>query len=415
MSAAMVHPCGVQAAISQTGVCRFKNLCYLPEQRNFVFFHSVNSTMVGVPRDRFNPALLDLSSVQNHNTQYFNFVDVPSHLSEKLLLGVKLVSKTSLIFNRFHLDNIMHVMHDDLLPLYTTLCMINGGPPQFNVPFDIQLMFADNYEEGNFIALYGLFSAHIPLLRRKMDEMPTTPVCFADVHVGLLKHSTWYQYGFYEPQGPIPQATVTAHDIKHFTQYLTHRISRSHSNHQSESNDLVVLITRKDTRLILNEIDLCLILATHLDKKVLSISLETHSTAEIVNAISRAMLLVGMHGSLMIFAMFLPPGAIILELFPYGVDPERYTPYKTLANIHRLDLIYRSWRNTDRSKTVTHPDRPQDLGGIHHLSAEQQAIIGDSVEVTQHLCCSDPAWLFRIYQDTVIDLDVNFKHNTIWY
>jgi protein O-mannose beta-1,4-N-acetylglucosaminyltransferase len=358
--------------------------------------------MVGIPRDRFDPALLDLSSIENHNAQYFNFIDMPSWASEKLLIGTKIVHTTSLIFNRFHSNNIMHVMHDDLLPLYTTLRMINGETPSSLSPFDIQLMFADNYEDGEFIDLYLKFTNHTPLSRHKMDHIHATSLCFSNVYVGLNKHSTWYQYGFFEPQGPLPHVTVTAQDIKHFTRYFTNQILNIEVGHPK---DLVVLISRKDTRLIVNEMDLCLTLAKHLDKKVISISMETHSMTDIVDSLSRAMLMIGMHGSLMIFSMFLPQGAIVLELFPYGINPEHYTPYKTLAKINGLNLFYRSWSNSDISKTITYPDRSQQLGGIRHLTIEQQTLIENSDEIATHLCCSDPAWLFRINQDTVVNLD----------
>jgi len=72
--------------------------------------------------DRFDPALLDMSTVANHSGQYFNYADVLAMTAEQLLgASTRLVGGTSLIFRRFHPDNLMHVLHDDLLPLYDTL------------------------------------------------------------------------------------------------------------------------------------------------------------------------------------------------------------------------------------------------------------------------------------------------------
>ena len=72
--------------------------------------------------DRFDPTLLDLSTVANHSGQYFNYADVPATAADRLLgSDTRVVDGQSLIFNRFHPGNLMHVLHDDLLPLYDTL------------------------------------------------------------------------------------------------------------------------------------------------------------------------------------------------------------------------------------------------------------------------------------------------------
>ena len=55
-----------------------------------------------------------------------------------------------------------------------------------------------------------------------------------------------------------------------------------------------------------------------------------------VKVLSAADLAIGMHGSMLIMAMFLKPGSGLLELFPFGVPAENYTPYKTLAQLPRL-------------------------------------------------------------------------------
>ena len=58
---------------------------------------------------------------------------------------------------------------------------------------------------------------------------------------------------------------------------------------------------------------------------------------------TRAQLAVGMHGAILALAMFLPQGAAVVELFPYGVPAAHYTPYRTLAELPGLGLTYRAW------------------------------------------------------------------------
>ena len=381
-------------------ICRFRNLCYMPGSDNFVFFHSPQSIMSGLPVDRFSPTLLDMSSVWDHNMQYFNFVDLPATKAESF--KVEFIETKSLIFRRFNPDNIMHVIHDDLLPMYYTLQMVTGGHNPNISAFDVQLVFMEGWSPGDFADLYEAFSQHRLLFKSDLGARDIV-TCFKDAYVGISKATTWYQYGFREPQGPIPGSQVTARDVKQFTTYLKSRLGTDFMQVPNGQN-YIVLFTRKHNRLILNEVDLTFALVRELKIKVLSVGVETHSVSEIIAILSKASILMGMHGSLLSLTMFLPPGAILIELFPYAVNPNNYTPYKTLSNLPGMGIFYRAWRNMDAKNTVTHPTRPWDTGGIAHLEQEVQDRILSSSEVPKHLCCRDPEWFFRIYQDTVVDI-----------
>ena len=381
-------------------LCRFTNLCYFPSSDAFVFFHSAGSIMAGLPADRFQPTLLDMSSVRDHNMQYFNFVDLPAAKAEGL--QVDFIDTTTLIFRRFNPDNLMHVIHDDLLPMFYTLHMITGVHTSRGSAFDVQLVFMEGWSPGDYIQLYEAFSLHRPLFRDLLREKSSV-TCFKDAYVGVSKATTWYQYGFREPQGPIPGSTVTAREVRQFASFLKFHLGTD--NMQVTNGDrYLVLFSRKHNRLILNEVDLTISLVRELKMKVISIGIETHSVAEMIAILSKAAILIGMHGSLLSLSMFLPPSAILVELFPFAVNSNNYTPYKTLANLQGMGILYRAWRNMDEKHTVTHPGRPWDTGGIEHLPKEEQIRIMASTEVPKHLCCRDPEWFFRIYQDTVIDV-----------
>jgi len=45
------------------------------------------------------------------------------------------------------------------------------------------------------------------------------------------------------------------------------------------------------------------------------------------------------------------------------------------------------------------------MGGLEHLSEKEQKKIIDSNTVPTHFCCEDPYWLYKIYQDTFVDID----------
>jgi protein O-mannose beta-1,4-N-acetylglucosaminyltransferase len=65
-----------------------------------------------------------------------------------------------------------------------------------------------------------------------------------------------------------------------------------------------------------------------------------------------------------------------------------------------MNIIYRAWENRHEDRNIMHPDRSIYEGGINHLPEEERQKIIQTRTVPKHLCCTDPYWLFRIYQDT---------------
>lgn len=369
--------------------CRFRNLCYSSKYDRYIFFHGAETSQRGLPKDRYEPALLDLTSVDDHNTQYFNFVDFPASSVGVDFKDIELLHSPTLLLHRFNPYNLMHVIHDDLLPLWMTLKMLFSSSRSSAV----QLVMMDGNEKGPWFELYQLMSTSIFL---KDDVQKRELICFKDIVVGLSKETTWYQYGFKVPQGPITEYTVSRSHLSLFAHEFM-----SHYKCRENAKQSVVLISRKQTRCILNQLEVSITLANFFKKEVTFLDFEFQSVNDAVCMIKNAVALVGMHGAELILALFLQPGSAVVELFPYGINPDNYTPYKTLARIKGLEYV--AWRNTNPENTQSYPDRPPKQGGISHLSKSLQDKILSSTEIPKHLCCNDPFWLHRIYQDTFID------------
>ncbi|XP_078073042.1 protein O-linked-mannose beta-1,4-N-acetylglucosaminyltransferase 2 [Mustelus asterias] len=386
-------------------ICRFESLCYYTEAEEFVFFHSNASVLLpNLGSRRFQPALLDLSSVDDHTTQYFNFVELPV-AALKLMPKPVFVPDVALIMNRFNSDNLMHVFHDDLLPIYYTI-------QQFpDLDQDLRLVFMEGWSEGSHFDLYKTFSNKQPLLKDQLKGLGKL-LCFTKSYVGLSKMTTWYQYGFLQPQGPKANLLVSGNEIRQFANFMVQKLNVTRN---SGGEGYIVLFSRTLNRLILNEAELILVLAQEFQMKLVAVSLDDYSFGHLVGLISGASMLISMHGAQLVTALFLPPGAVVVELFPYAVNPENYTPYKTLASLPGMDLQYVAWQNTKEENTVTHPEWPREQGGIAHLIKAQQESIIKSKEVPRHLCCRNAEWLFRIYQDTLVDIPslISTIHQTV--
>ncbi|XP_077455912.1 protein O-linked-mannose beta-1,4-N-acetylglucosaminyltransferase 2 [Stigmatopora argus] len=388
-------------------ICRFDYLCYCTEGDEFVFFHSNSSFMLpNLGSRRFQPSLLDMSSVEDHNTQFFNFLELPT-AALKFLSKPVFVPDVTFIFNRFNPDNIMHVFHDDILPAFYTMKLY------LDLDEKARLVFMEGWSEGPHFDLYKLLSSRQPLLKDHLKDFGKL-ICFIKSYVGVSKMTTWYQYGFVQPQGPKANILVSGTEIRQFSKAFMVKMNitrieeadkdADNGEDESKKDEYIVLFTRLTTRLILNEGELITALAQEFQMKVFKVSLEEQSFSTIVQLLSDASMLVSMHGAQLITSIFLPRGAVVVELFPFAINPEQYSPYKTLATLPDMDLHYFSWRNIKKENSVAHPDRSWEQGGIAHLENEEQERILASKEVSKHLCCRNPEWLFRIYQDTLIDI-----------
>ncbi|XP_074643980.1 protein O-linked-mannose beta-1,4-N-acetylglucosaminyltransferase 2-like [Tubulanus polymorphus] len=389
--------------------CEFHNLCYSPTSDSFIFYHSTSSVVHGVPADRFDPTLLDSSTIKDHNALYFNYIDLPViALSEIRENDFEFVKTTSHLIGRFNGGNLMHVLHDELVPLFYTY---SQKLDQKNTKFaknllNIQVIFYDKTTANEYMSLYNAITIHAPISRTDMFDRKRH-ICFSELHVGLRSSLTWYDFGLYKPQRPIADTALTGRDLRRFGRFLRTNLAAAATTDRPTKlsfKNYVVLLSRKENRLIINENDLVVAVAREFNVKVISASLTTHTVNEIIQLVSRARGVIAVHGSLLVTAMFLPRGSFVLELFPYAIEPSNYTPYKTLCELPGVDLKYAALRNTRVESTVAYPDNEKHLGGLQHLSESVREQIMTRDFVPSHLCCNDPAWLYRIYQDTHVNI-----------
>ncbi|XP_002163521.2 protein O-linked-mannose beta-1,4-N-acetylglucosaminyltransferase 2 [Hydra vulgaris] len=375
-----------------TRQCKFTNLCYNTLRDEYLFLHGANSSMFGVPTPRNDPALVDLSGVDDHNAKYFSYTDVPSsYLFNKKYLFVE---GNSIIFHRFNPENLMHVFHDDLMTIFYTKSL-------FYPHSEVNLVMTDRRDEGPYFDLYKLYSNSI---YTSINFTDTDFVCFQSALVGLSKQLTWYQYGFKIPQGPLNNTHYPKNDLLYFKNDFLTRMNLS----DIPDTKCILLLSRTTSRKILNEAQLLFKLSTFFRLPIYSVSLETDALNNIISLILRASLVISMHGAQLILGIFMKPGAVLAELFPYAVPPENYTPYKTLADL--ISVRYVAWKNNNPVNNYPHEEREPQLGGLRHLPKELQLLIKNTTTVPPHLCCSDSYWLYRIYQDTVIDVDDLLQH-----
>lgn len=386
-------------------VCTFKNLCYASKENVFVFTLTNNSILDGIT-DADELKEIDLSSVMNHNRFSLKLAMITQDSS--ILKRPRTIIKYGFIFWRFKWDNIMHVIHDDLLPLYTTYNEICAGNVDKCVS-KYQLAFADDGEFGTFVEWYNIFSNSQPILLQNSDSKSI--ICFDESRIGLSTSTLWFQYGFGVPQGPIMNTQLSGTLLREFSEYILQKFNIP-SLETFPTETKAVIFSRKINRKILNEDAVIMMIKDEYSTvfnpnnsslEIYSLDFATNSTQCILTCLSQSSIVVGMHGSAMILSIFLKPGSVVVELFPFGINPQFVSPLKALCELPNIGLIYSFWRNRNETNTVTNPDSSPLLGGIRHLSLSEQNRIMSIPEIPAVKCCHDPAYLYRMFQDTVVD------------
>lgn len=391
--------------------CIFRNVCWHNEGLLFKLT-DLNELQMSSFYGRWPIRNLSASSAEHNGLPVYviplnanNF----DHIIDSALKVVHL--KEAILLHRYVPSNLMHVLHDDVLPTFALrqqlIRMSSFLKEETRSNEDIPtVLFTDNVHH-RFDELYNLTGMNF--LYSEIGQIS----CVDTLYIGLPRNSQWYHYGFKTPQGPLNGTDVSV--LIQFRQTIgVHSISEvplDRDNHKipSEANisklrsenvqqrrpQQCVLIIRKSNRRILNVDIVERILQSEYDCNVKVASFDEMSLRELRQLIASTDLLIAMHGAELALSIFLPQNASLLELFPYAIPPDNYAPYKTLCKL--LNIHYGVWKNEVAENSIG------DMKLLTALPQKEKSRILNEQLIKPHLCCDDPAWLYRIYQDTRIE------------
>ncbi|XP_018495640.1 protein O-linked-mannose beta-1,4-N-acetylglucosaminyltransferase 2 isoform X1 [Galendromus occidentalis] len=321
------------------------------------------------------PVLVSGSSVPDHDGMIVDITPVQKQTLRIILASSNIVfTESAVLLRSFLPDNLFHVLHDDILPTFA----MKESLPRLNLTLFLTKSDIDRFDD-----YYSLL--HLPIVYAKRGEIR----CFRRLFVGLPKTTLWYQYGFRSPQCILGGSDVSI--IQKFAAESALQESKLYILRRC------TILIRRSNRRILNLREIGNFLETEFDCSVEMLSLE-EGLANLRYKLSLTDILISMHGAELSLSFFVPANAIVIELFPYAINSANYTPYKKLCEL--LDLIYEPWENRVEANTMAYPEK-----WLSALSSEEQLEIRKAKIVKEHLCCTNPAWLYRIYQDTKVDVD----------
>ncbi|OIR57467.1 MAG: uncharacterized protein A8A55_1769 [Amphiamblys sp. WSBS2006] len=401
-------------------VCRFFDLLYDPAKDSFIIVRDGENA--NIDKDNGQGWFLDGTSIDGHNVFGWNYEEITRSTFKEIYAKKKIhtfAGKTHLMF-RFHVGNIMHAIHDDFLPQYVTRRMFQESPDKFKE----RIFFCDGAAIGRYSEIFKTLSDDMHT-RKNWKTKKDTLVVFKEAIVGQPKATTWYHYGFRAPQGKIEGKVPDSGAIREAVQYVkgqygiqneksgeeVEKFVKKYSGMKDEINQtapqenlLISIISRKKNRLIMNENVLREKLEEQYGLKTVFVRLEEMTQKKVFETMSKSAIAVGMHGSLLVAGLFMPQNSVLVEMYPFAVPSQNYTPYKHMCALDGMKIAYRAWENKHKENNIPHPNNPRHNGGLGHLPEKERKKVMETETVPLHRCCGDPYWVYRIYQDTHVDI-----------
>lgn len=419
------------AAIGPVRSCHMQGVCLsIRESKNTVHVSKYLRTGSQIPQvQRGEFYFGSYSGMRATNAATFTLEAYDDDSLARRNFSIAVIEDPSIVSRRYMGSNTMHVFHDDFLPALSTILqqpLLKTCPAEQRLILAVDDFPLDN-DSAQFLKWLGNFwtidylQAAIRYLSGMSPEAHLDFICFDDVVMGAEPVSTsWYHYGYYSPQGPIELSEATwklvSSNIKATAQWLkqellieggTDRVEDGGEDALQAAKPLnVSIVSRTRSRLILNEHALAeAIKAAYPGSAVYFLRAEESQLDELIELVAQTDVLIGIHGALLALTAFLPRGSLLIEMFPFAVPAENYTPFKTLAGLIGAD--YATWVNprSEPPFNIGHPEAHYTAGGLDHLPASYAAGIIATETVPKHLCCYSPFWIYRIFQDTRVDID----------
>ncbi|KAK1604227.1 hypothetical protein QYE76_027900 [Lolium multiflorum] len=237
-------------------------------------------------------------------------------------------------------SNAFHAMADIFIPLYNTAREYDGRVQLVATDYDRK--WASKYR--HLLAALSVY----PVIDFDADDAVR---CFPSARVGIDSH---------KDLGIIPAMSRNGHTMMDFQGFLRSAYSLKRAwatpvNRSSGARPRLIMIPRGETRALTNEADV-IAAAREVGFEVMTVGLEVVSDlARFSEVVNKCDVLVGVHGAGLTNFVFLPRGATVVQIIPWGElkwmswsdyrDPLadmglRYAEYEVTADETKLKEVY---------------------------------------------------------------------------
>jgi hypothetical protein len=200
-------------------------------------------------------------------------------------------------------SNVYHAMADIFIPLFNTAREYDGRVQLLATDYDRK--WVSKYQ--HLLAAFSIY----PVIDFDADDAVR---CFPSAHVGIEKH---------KELGINPALSRNGYTMMDFQGFLRSAYSLKRAwampaNRSTGERPRLVMIPRGHSRALTNEAD-AIVAATKVGFEVVAVGLEVVSDmAQFAEVVNKCDVLLGVHGAGLTNFVFLPHGATVVQIIPWG-------------------------------------------------------------------------------------------------
>ncbi|CAL5341687.1 unnamed protein product [Camellia sinensis] len=199
------------------------------------------------------------------------------------------------------IGNLFHEFNEIIIPLFIT-----------SHHFRSRLSFIITDFRPWFVRRYSQILAHLSHYETINPAVNGTVHCFPGAVVGLHYHDNLALNTTAIPGG------YSMSDFRQ--QFLREAYNLKRQNLTETERPVLILISRSKTRMFLNEDDMVRMMEELGFRVVITLPHRMSNFSKFAKELNSCSVLVGAHGAGLTNALFLPPGAVLLQVVPLGLD-----------------------------------------------------------------------------------------------
>lgn len=171
-------------------ICRFRNVCYKPDNQKWFIFQTNRTIQHNVPVHRYADQLLELTTMDGHPKYYWNFDEASPFDEQFKNVEIRYETAPHFIFSRVSPDNIFHTFHDDIIGLYFMLKEYMGEGVfgnEFSFMSPYRFLFFDDHGVAKNDHLFQTLAGDRALRYKSYLHYDSHITCFQEAVFGNSK------------------------------------------------------------------------------------------------------------------------------------------------------------------------------------------------------------------------------------
>ncbi|XP_047975046.1 alpha-1,3-arabinosyltransferase XAT2-like isoform X2 [Salvia hispanica] len=236
----------------------------------------------------------------------------------------------AVVFSSGHIGNTYHEISEIIIPLFLTI-----------KHFQSRVMFVIEDYIPSFISKYNTILTHLSAYKPIKPTTNSAIHCFPALIVGLKYHGILSLNSSDIPGG---------YGMPEFRHFIFDTFSLKNMNVSEIPQPRMLLLSRRFTRRILNEDEMIAMIKDVGFQVIVVKRFDYHDMKKLSHVINTCNVILGVHGAGLTYGMFLPAGAVVVQIEP--LDLEHYAKVIFEDNARAMGMEYLRYKIEEEESSL---------------------------------------------------------------